>query len=81
MAFGDKVDWNFDVTAIAPAQDLMDATQTAAFLGIETRTLYYWIEHGHMLDGVVIGGKRRWSKVALTNYIYSRFQEQQLAKK
>lgn len=77
MAFGDMVEWDFASPTVTPADDLMDALQTATFLGIERRTLYNWIDKGQMVDGIVIGGKRRWSKAALTNFIYSRFKEQQ----
>ena len=61
--------------------ELMDKNQTAAFLGITPITLDRWIRNGSLPDGINFNGHRRWSKSALTHFIWNKFMEQQSAKK
>lgn len=88
MAWGDNIQWNQqdtteklpDLVPETPADDLLDLNGVAAWFGVTIQAFGNWVRAGHMPDGIQIGGKRRWSKRYLGNFIYQKFAEQEASR-
>jgi hypothetical protein len=77
MTWTTKVDWNAVNPPETFAGDLMTREQTSAFLGISVITLDRWVKAGSIPDGVVFNNIKKWSKTALTGFIWNKVLEQQ----
>ena len=63
----------------AVSDDLLGREEVAAFLKMSLSSFDRAVKAGHLPAGVGFGAGKRWSKVVLTNFIYSKFVEQQVA--
>ena len=64
-----------------PAEDLMTRRDAAAFLDITETTFSKWVAEGHLPPGIEIGSYRKWSKFALTAFIWEKVQAQAAGQK
>lgn len=58
-------------------EDLMNLKETAAFCGVSVVSLNDWIARGDIPNGIVIAGRRKWSKRNLIDFITYKVLEQQ----
>jgi len=84
MAWSNKLHLPSPVATLEPAtvrpitlSDLLNGKQAAAFLDTSYPRFLLAVRMGHLPQGVLIGGRRQWSKAMLASYIDSLFRAQE----